>query len=511
MLESFKSVITEAKISAANFDKAVVLLVSMLSRKTGSKFYRFGGKFGSVGLNRGTGILYFYDKQKAIRFNHDGSEFSSITLWKSFKMGQPGDVTLKLDGLNIVGSAKYIIDVIMKPTPGKYEFYSTELNEAKRVSPEDFYMMINAALTPHESISSVTWERMANVANGNDILIPTIVRNTAVGKGKTKRFDLTKLLSGKDSKKVAQGVEPTNVITVSSGDSNNTSSGYYDQNTVNKLQKTVSDAVNKPSPEAIKTMSKDANTLFGHMKSLAQVVARGKRNSLVITGGAGIGKSFTIFETLKEEGMVKNTDWYLIKGKITTASLYQNLFLHRNKTLLVFDDTDSVWGDQDAANILKAALDSYDERFVSWYSARTVNVSKMMDYEKEEFYANIDSEIAKDPGNPKIKLPSEFEYTGRIIFISNLPQAKLDPAVLNRSAKIDMDLTTAEIFARIDSILPFIGDKSVPIDAKREIFDFIKQKFAEGLLDSPSIRTYVGAEDLYRSGLPNWRELLDYV
>lgn len=508
---NFKSVITEAKISAANFDKAVLLLVNMLQRKTGSKFYRFGGRGGSVGLSRGTGILYFYDKSKAIRFNHDGSEFNSITLWKSFKLGQPGDVTLRFDGLNIVGSAKFIIDAILKPTPGKYEFYSEKLDEAKRISPEDFYMLVNAELTSHESISSVTWERMAHIANASDRLIPTVVRKTAVGKGKNTRFDLTKLLSIKDAGKVATAVEQQNVITVSNGDNNTVASGYYDNSKVNSMQKTVNSEISNPSKESIKRMSKDANTLFGHMKSLVQVIARGKRNSLVITGGAGIGKSYTVFETMKEEGLQKNSDWFLVKGKVTTAALYQMLYMHRAGTVLVFDDADSVWGDQDAANILKAALDSYDERWVSWQTTKTVNISKLAPSDKEEFYDNLDRQLEEDPGNPKIKFPSEFEYKGRIIFISNLPQSKLDAAVLNRSTKIDMDLTTEEIFHRIESILPFIGEKSVPLEAKKEILEFIKQNFKAGLLDSPSIRTYVGAEQLYSSGLPEWRSLMEYI
>ena len=131
--------------------------------------------------------------------------------------------------------------------------------------------------------------------------------------------------------------------------------------------------------------------------------------------------------------------------------------------------------------------------------------------EKQTFYDNIDKKIEEDPTDSKIKFPSMFDYNGRIIFISNLPSNKLDAAVLNRSTKIDMDLTTDEIFARIDSILTKIGSKDVPLEAKREIFQFIKDHHASGKIDAPSIRTFVGAEDLYRSGLPNWRDLMEYV
>lgn len=44
--------------------------------------------------------------------------------------------------------------------------------------------------------------------------------------------------------------------------------------------------------------------------------------------------------------------------------LYMALFINRDK-LIVFDDCDSVFGNIDSVNILKAALDSYDTRMVS--------------------------------------------------------------------------------------------------------------------------------------------------
>ena len=514
-MQHFKQYITEANISSANFSKAVNLLVKLLKKKTGKTFYRYGGPDGFVENKIGTGILFFYDKFKAVRFNHDGKNFSSITLWKHFKLGQNGDFSIDLGELNIVSAASSIVDVILDAKVGVKELYveSVEnLQEASRISPDEFYALVNDELFPGENIGAISWDRMIVIAKKHDRLIPTVVRSTGFGKGPQKLYNLTKLLSVKDHEKPATSVEPIYYIKVTSQDpiSKKFMSAKGDANAANILN-TIQQAIDNPQPAQIKTMAKDANTLFGHMHSLVQVVARGKRNSLVITGGAGIGKSYTVFETLKEEGLVKDKDWYLIKGKITTSTLYQTLFMHRKGKLLVFDDTDSIWGDGDASNILKAALDSYDEREISWYSGRTVNISKMPAEEKQTFYDNIDRKIDEDPTDSKIKFPSMFDYNGRIIFISNLQANKLDAAVLNRSTKIDMDLTVEEIFARIDSILEKIGSKEVPIDAKREIFQFIKDHHASGKIEAPSIRTFVGAEDLYRSGLPNWRDLMEYV
>lgn len=170
----------------------------------------------------------------------------------------------------------------------------------------------------------------------------------------------------------------------------------------------------------------------------------------------------------------------------------------------------SVWGNQDAANILKAALDSYEERTVSWFSPLTFNVSTLSDEEKERYNEEIDANI----GNPdaRIKYPSEFIYNGRIIFISNLPESKMDSAVLSRSAKIDMTLTEEEKLLRLESIVDKVGNKSVPLEKKKEIIDFLKTEIKGGGLKSGiSMRTYIAAENLYLSGIPDWRMMLAHM
>lgn len=510
---NFNNFLLEAKISAANFNRASELVVKLLAKKTGQKFYRFGGPDGYVENAKGTGILYIYAKNKAIRFNHNGSEFNSITLWKAFKLGRKGDFTVDLGDVNIVSAVDKIIEIVLNPKAGTTQLYVESLNEAARVSPEEFYSMINDALFPGENIASLKWDRLADIALKNDKLIPTAVRKTVTGPRSNKVYDLTQLLSAKNASVVSKDNDPVYSIKVTPTDAITKSfASAKGDARADTIMKTIGSAMaSDPTKKEIDVMVKDPTTLFHHMKSLIQVVCRKKRNSLIITGGAGIGKSYTVLQTIGEEGLQKNRDWFLIKGRITTAALYQMLYMHRKNALLVFDDTDSVWGDQDAANVLKAALDSSDERTVSWNSTRTVNLSKMSEDDRENFYDELDAKLDTDPGDNKIKYPSEFEYEGRIIFISNLDQSKLDPAVMNRSTKIDMNMTTAQLFERIALILPNIGSKDVPLDAKEEIFEFIKKNSAAGKLDKPSIRTYVGAEDLYRSGLPNWRDLMAYI
>jgi hypothetical protein len=325
-------------------------------------------------------------------------------------------------------------------------------------------------------------------------------------RGTDKMFDLSKIPRDSTDK---SGTAVVN-ISVTNTDKLSTGMPVTPGKNPNAMAATVQSALD--NPDVVKEM-KDPSTLFGIMADLTKLVVRGHRNALLIYGGPGTGKTFTVLKTMKDEGYEKGRDWFLVKGRITTPSLYQTLFMHRDKHLLVFDDTDSVWADDEASNVLKAALDSYEERTVSWLTKTTINVSLMTNDEKEAFNQEVDADLAANPNESyKVKFPSEFEYKGRVIFISNLPLKKFDSAVMTRCAAIDMTLTDEQMFKRMKDVLANLGNPTVPMTVKEEIFDFVKQSSQSGdAAKAPSMRSYTAAEDLYLSGLPNWQSLLDYV
>ena len=90
--------------------------------------------------------------------------------------------------------------------------------------------------------------------------------------------------------------------------------------------------------------------------------------------------------------------------------------------------------------MFKGALDSYDERWVSWYA---------------ESLGDTD-------------LPKTFKFTGRIIFISNMSMNKIDDAVKTRAFKIDVSMTAAQRIERMEAVLegvmPHI-DMPIKVDA----------------------------------------------
>lgn len=203
------------------------------------------------------------------------------------------------------------------------------------------------------------------------------------------------------------------------------------------------------------------------MQKTVHLVASGKSNGALIAGRGGIGKTYGVMQVLQKNNLVNFADvesehaklqeeivayraehgldveddddetviemkvranglldqngYSVMKGYSSASALYKYLYNH-NGQLIVFDDCDSILRDKDALNILKAALDTYEDRWVSW------NVN------------------ATDPNAP----PPIFKFTGRIIFITNLDMHQIADPIRTRCYKVDMHMTQLQCVEYIE-------------------------------------------------------------
>ncbi len=238
----------------------------------------------------------------------------------------------------------------------------------------------------------------------------------------------------------------------------------------------------------------DINTRFGFVEKLVNMVATGVQPSAVITGEGGLGKTYTVTKTLEANGYKDISDlaefqvgsiintrkcFTTVKGYSTAKGLYRTLF-ENNKSIIVFDDCDAVLKDPVALNLLKGALDSYGKRIISW---------------------NADM---KDDD-----LPRSFEFTGRVIFISNMDQEKIDQAIRSRSMMIDLSMSLdqkidrMEFIAKSDEFLPEYDAKikSDSLSLIREIKDDCKEI---------SLRTLIAVCKI-RASNKEYRDLATYM
>ena len=220
--------------------------------------------------------------------------------------------------------------------------------------------------------------------------------------------------------------------------------------------------------------SRDPEVMFSNLESLTKMVGRGIQPSLVITGMAGVGKTHLVKETLKQMGLRESYDFEHFKGKATAAGLFITLYQNSDK-IVVLDDCDSVFKDDDAVNILKAALDSYDTRKISYISTKPL---------KDEF------------GEP---IPSHFEFTGKIIFISNIHQSKLDEAIRSRSFVADISMNTGQMFQRMEQLMASMEPR-IPLAAKQQALDIMKELDAKfGGVDI-NLRSFIKAARICAMG-----------
>jgi hypothetical protein len=221
----------------------------------------------------------------------------------------------------------------------------------------------------------------------------------------------------------------------------------------------------------------DINQRFSFLQDLTSMVVKGVTPSLLVVGEGGLGKTHTVNSSILSHGLDPD-QYFTIKGYSTPRGLYNTLFDNNGK-LIIFDDCDSVLEDKVAQNILKSALDSYEQRQITWMA----KISK---------------------GDP---YPGQFNFTGRVIFISNKDKAKINSAILSRSLVVDLQMTPDEKIERMRFI---IGDilPEIELESKMDALQFLDEhKHSTNL----TIRSLIMISKIRQTFSETWRDLATYM
>ncbi len=227
---------------------------------------------------------------------------------------------------------------------------------------------------------------------------------------------------------------------------------------------------------------RDPQQMFNNLERLTKMVGKGIQPSLVITGSAGTGKTFLVKDTLTKMGLKESNEFVHFKGRATAAGLFVTLYDNCDK-IIVLDDCDSVFKDPGAVNMLKAALDSYDTRNISYITSKPL---------KDQFGTH---------------LPRSFEFTGKIIFISNLDQSTLDEAIRSRSFVSDISMTTEQMFMRIEGLMEKMENK-IPTKAKQQAMTIMKELNEKYDGISVNLRSFIKAARICAMGFENAKDMV---
>ena len=273
----------------------------------------------------------------------------------------------------------------------------------------------------------------------------------------------------------------------------------------------------KPSKATVKTLEQEAveknltetddeimtrlAERFDILEEMTRAVKKGDVRAMIVTGPPGVGKSFGVEKVLARHDVFadvandsKLKKYEVVKGAMSAIGLYSKLYeFSDKKSILVFDDCDSVLLDDLSLNILKAALDSSKKRVIHW---------------------NTDSRLLRSEG-----VPNSFEFKGGAIFITNIKfdhvkSKKLKDhleALESRCHYLDLTIDTErEKLLRIRQVVRDCGmldDYDLSDEAKAEVVDFINANAKR--MRELSLRMVLKIADLRASMPRNWMRVAE--
>ena len=231
---------------------------------------------------------------------------------------------------------------------------------------------------------------------------------------------------------------------------------------------------------------------FEILDVLAEACTLGNARALIVSGPAGLGKSFTIEQRLREwdPNEVNHT---IIKGYVRATGLVKLLYAYREEgQVLVFDDADAIFFDDVSLNLLKAVCDTTERRRVSWLSE-----GKLIDEDTAEI------------------VPRSFDFNGTVIFITNYDfdamierGHKLAPhleALVSRAHYIDLAMKTRrDYLIRIRQVIKQGLLSYLNMNEQMDVINFIESNHSS--LRELSLRVAIKIGNLRKTN-KQWQKL----
>ena len=157
-----------------------------------------------------------------------------------------------------------------------------------------------------------------------------------------------------------------------------------------------------------------------------------------------------------------------LSGDELFVEMYQS-----NGKVLLYDDADNVFLIKENKLLMKQAVDTKPVRPIKL-------ASKLP-------YVNLGAKVGI--------IPKEFNYSGRMVIITNKSPGQIDDAILSRALLVDVDLTPAQFMSRLQSLLDVIQRNEAPqisIADFKYVYDWLYDMFInKKVMSKFDIRTYV--------------------
>lgn len=230
---------------------------------------------------------------------------------------------------------------------------------------------------------------------------------------------------------------------------------------------------------------------FQMLGDMTKAVKQGSVRAMIVSGPPGVGKSHGVEEVLNRYQLVQTMGGEktheVIKGAMSPIGLYCKLYAMKDRgKVIMFDDCDSIFQDDLSLNILKAALDSKQNRTIHW---------------------NTDSFKLRNEG-----VPDCFRFDASAIFITNMKFDKVKgklrehlEALESRCHYMDLTIDTErDKMLRIRQVIAdgMLNAYALTDEMKEEIVDFVD--INKKRLRELSLRTVLKTADLCNAFPDHW-------
>lgn len=231
----------------------------------------------------------------------------------------------------------------------------------------------------------------------------------------------------------------------------------------------------------------DLKERFHILSLLTQGAVHNNVRAVTVTGAPGVGKTYTVERILERAKETMGIKYEIVRGTLSAVNLYKLGYKMRDsKSVIVLDDADSIFNDEDALNILKVLCDTSDVRKVSWMK---------------------ESQALKEDD-----VPTQYEFNGAMIFISNLnfqqfvdegknKYAQHFAALMSRSLYLDLRLHDRnELGVWIEHVAEngkIFQREGLTVDQGKQVLRFLKDYRNE--LRELSLRTLLKLSQLVKT------------
>lgn len=230
---------------------------------------------------------------------------------------------------------------------------------------------------------------------------------------------------------------------------------------------------------------------FEILQDLTNATVTGTSRAMIVSGPPGLGKSFTVEKIVER---LDESDYTIVKGFVRATGLYRALHEYSKKgQVVVFDDADSIFFDDAALSLLKAACDTIERRVISWRAETTMKL---------------------DDGDT---IPTSFEFEGSVIFITNMDfdrivdnQAKFHEhvaAMISRAHYVDLSMKNRrDYLIRIKQVIAegMLADSLTQHQIK-QVVDFIEENI--NTLRELSLRMAIKIASTMKSNPNKWERI----